>query len=57
MTTPEKPKLLDLFSGIGGFSLAFETEGFETIGFCEYDEGYNPSNCIWATVTVSSQQP
>ena len=33
-----KPRLLDLFSGIGGFSIAFETEGFETIGFCEYEE-------------------
>lgn len=28
---------LDLFSGIGGFSLAFEAEGFKTIGFAEID--------------------
>lgn len=28
---------LDLFSGIGGFSLAFEREGFTTIGFAEID--------------------
>lgn len=31
-------KHLDLFSGIGGFSLGLErTGGFETIGFCEID--------------------
>lgn len=28
----ERPRHLDLFSGIGGFSLAFQAEGFETIG-------------------------
>jgi len=34
-----KLKLLDLFSGIGGFSLGFEKTGsFETIAFCEKDE-------------------
>ena len=34
-----KLKLLDLFSGIGGFSLGFESTGyFETIGFVEKDE-------------------
>jgi len=31
-------KILDLFSGIGGFSLGLErTNGFKTIGFCEID--------------------
>ncbi|MEM7398733.1 MAG: DNA cytosine methyltransferase [Pseudomonadota bacterium] len=31
-------RLLDLFSGIGGFSLGLErTGGFETVGFCEVD--------------------
>jgi hypothetical protein len=34
-------KLLDLFSGIGGFSLGFESEGFETIGFAEIDKWAN----------------
>jgi DNA (cytosine-5)-methyltransferase 1 len=28
-------KLLDLFSGIGGFSLGLERAGFETVAFCE----------------------
>jgi DNA (cytosine-5)-methyltransferase 1 len=37
--TQDKLKLLDLFSGIGGFSLGLErTGGFETVAFCEYDE-------------------
>jgi DNA (cytosine-5)-methyltransferase 1 len=32
-------KLLDLFSGIGGFSLGLErTGGFETVAFCEIEE-------------------
>ena len=31
-------KVLDLFSGLGGFSLGLErTKGFETISFCEID--------------------
>ena len=29
--------MLDLFSGIGGFSLAGEWAGYETVGFCEID--------------------
>jgi DNA (cytosine-5)-methyltransferase 1 len=29
--------LLDLFSGIGGFSLGLERAGFETVAFCEID--------------------
>jgi len=37
--TDRKLKLLDLFSGIGGFSYAAErlVGGFETVGFCEID--------------------
>lgn len=31
-------KFLDLFSGIGGFRLAFERAGHECVGFCEIDE-------------------
>ena len=35
----KKLKILDLFSGIGGFSLGLErTGGFETIAFCEIEE-------------------
>lgn len=34
-----KLKVLDLFSGIGGFSVGLErTGGFETVAFCEKDE-------------------
>jgi DNA (cytosine-5)-methyltransferase 1 len=34
-----KLKVLDLYSGIGGFSLGFHRAGgFETVGFCEIDE-------------------
>jgi len=35
----KKLKVLDLFSGIGGFSLGLErTGGFETVAFCEIDD-------------------
>ena len=30
-------KVLDLFSGIGGFSLGLERAGMETIAFCEFE--------------------
>jgi DNA (cytosine-5)-methyltransferase 1 len=33
-----KLKILDLFSGIGGFSLGLERAGMETIAFCEFDK-------------------
>jgi len=33
-----KKTVLDLFSGIGGFSRGFERAGFKTIQFCEIDE-------------------
>lgn len=32
-----KPTLLDLFSGIGGFSLGLERAGFKTVAFCEIE--------------------
>lgn len=31
-------KVLDLFSGIGGFSLGLDKAGFETVAFCEIEE-------------------
>jgi DNA (cytosine-5)-methyltransferase 1 len=31
------PQVLDLFSGIGGFSLGFDRAGFQTAAFCEID--------------------
>ena len=32
-------RVLDLFAGIGGFSLGLErTGGFETVAFCEIDK-------------------
>lgn len=31
-------KVLDLFSGIGGFSLGLERAGFETVALCEFDK-------------------
>lgn len=34
----KKLKVLDLFSGIGGFSLGLERAGFETIAFCEIEK-------------------
>ena len=37
MNERERHTHLDLFSGIGGFSLAFEAVGFRTIGFSEID--------------------
>jgi DNA (cytosine-5)-methyltransferase 1 len=33
-----KLRVLDLFSGIGGFSLGLERAGFETVAFCEIDK-------------------
>ena len=33
----ERPQALDLFSGIGGFSLGFDRAGFQTAAFCEID--------------------
>jgi DNA (cytosine-5)-methyltransferase 1 len=31
-------RVLDLFSGIGGFSLGLERAGMRTVAFCERDE-------------------
>lgn len=50
----DKLKVLDLFSGIGGFSLGLErTGGFETVAFCEIDP-HNRSILAqhWPTVPI-----
>lgn len=33
----EKLRVLDLFSGIGGFSLGLERAGMKTVAFCEIE--------------------
>jgi DNA (cytosine-5)-methyltransferase 1 len=38
MAEPRKMQVLDLFSGIGGFSLGLERAGMETMAFCEFDK-------------------
>ena len=40
-------KVLDLFSGIGGFSLGLERAGMETVAFCELSQAC-PNGC-WST--------
>lgn len=49
-----KLKVLDLFSGIGGFSLGLErTGGFETVAFCEIDPAARKVlNKHWPNVPV-----
>lgn len=49
-----KLKVLDLFSGIGGFSLGLErTGGFETVAFCEINEvARKVLNKHWPTVPI-----
>ena len=32
MTPPEKPRLLDLFSGAGGAAMGYHRAGFEVVG-------------------------
>lgn len=49
----KKLKVLDLFSGIGGFSLAGHKHGFETVAFCEYDkEATKVLNKRWPDIPV-----
>jgi C-5 cytosine-specific DNA methylase len=58
----EKPTHIDLFSGIGGFALAFQREGFRTIGHAEvepfacavYHEHFPASVCFGGVQNVTS---
>ena len=46
-------KVLDLFSGIGGFSLGLERAGMETIAFCEFDKhAQSVIKKHWPTVPI-----
>lgn len=46
-------RVLDLFSGIGGFSLGLERAGMETVAFCEYeDHAQKIIKKHWPTVEV-----
>lgn len=51
-----KLRVLDLFSGIGGFSLGLErTGGFETVAFCEINEDRRGDlKAVWPDVPVFS---
>lgn len=45
--------VLDLFSGIGGFSLGFEINGWSTVAFCEIDQNcHKILNKHWPNVTI-----
>lgn len=57
-------KHIDLFSGVGGFSLGFEREGIETIAFVESDPGCRavlesrwPSVPTWGDIRDDSGLP
>lgn len=63
MSTGYFVNVLDLFSGIGGFSLGLERAGFRTVGFCEIDPYCRrvlaerwPSVPIWEDVKDLSAQ-
>ena len=46
-------KVLDLFAGIGAFSLGLERAGMETVAFCEIDKGcQNVLKKHWPNVPI-----
>lgn len=46
-------KVLDLFSGIGGFSLGLECAGWETVAFCEIEPScHNVLSKYWPDVPI-----
>lgn len=49
----QKPTVLDIFSGIGGFSIGLEKAGMETLAFCEMEKyGKKLLNKYWPDVPV-----
>jgi DNA (cytosine-5)-methyltransferase 1 len=45
--------VLDLFSGIGGFSLGLERAGMRTVAFCEIDQWCHPTLAAkWPRVPI-----
>jgi DNA (cytosine-5)-methyltransferase 1 len=61
----EKLKLLDLFSGIGGFSHGLVSAGMELVGFCEIDKYahrafqilHDPEERLWHEYDVRTIDP
>jgi DNA (cytosine-5)-methyltransferase 1 len=46
-------RILDLFSGIGGFSLGLERAGMKTVAFCEIDKSCRKVlSCHWPDVPI-----
>ena len=48
-------KVLDLFSGIGGFSLGLERAGMETVAFCEIED--HPRNILAKHISIRALLP
>ena len=48
-------KVIDLFSGVGGFSLGLEVSGMKTVAFCEIDKKCQANlKKVWPDVPIYS---